>query len=335
MISSPDFIKIPYTPDLTEGGITYASRSLPYTYDRMGGSIYSRLRRIVGGVAVELAFRRYLGEREIPFDVKGATPFTEPDRYDISLGNHRCDLKTFVISKRSQISAMRRNPGIALRAPALVPEDQFEAANHTDQDLFIFAFLLGLTTNSPEDIQKAVDAGQPIHLIHPLRADWARPQSWSALGRLALKSECASPVTVEIGGQDAERNFITEKLSLEPLKRVFATQDYFSLAYVHVDRIPEARIGLHSPRLDEIYIIQPHEWGNIWIYGLEIWLAGYVAREEFGRKASTIYAGSRVFQYSKTQTKNFSIPMADLRALNELLGRVREWEEKKKSWPVN
>ena len=110
MITPNDFIKLPYTPDLTEGGILYATRSLSYTYDRMGGSLYSRLRRIVSGVAVELAFRRYLGEQAIPFDVKGATPFSEPDRYDVSLGGHRCDIKTFVMSKRNQITTTRRTP---------------------------------------------------------------------------------------------------------------------------------------------------------------------------------------------------------------------------------
>lgn len=332
MISSPDFIKLPYTQDLTESGIAYATRSLSYTYDRMGGSLYSRLRRIVGGVAVELALRRYLGEQQIPFDVKGATAFTEPDRYDVALGNHRCDLKTFIISKRNQITAMRRNPGLTLRAPALIPEDQFDAANHTDQDLYLFAFLLGLTTNSPEDIQKAVDAGQPIYLIHPLRSDWSRPQVWAPLGRVALKSECSVPLTVEIGGQDADRNFITEKLTLDPLTRVFATQNYHSLAYIHTDSIPDARVGIHAPRIGEIYLIQAHEWGNIWIYGMDIWLTGYMAHEEFRRKASTIYAGSRVFQYSKTQTKNFSVPVADLRPLPELFERVRVWEAEKKSW---
>lgn len=332
MISSLDFIKLPYTPDLTQGGIHYATRSLYYTYDRMGGSLYSRLRRIVGGVAVELAFRRCLAERDIPFDTKGATPFTEPDRYDVSLGNHRCDLKTFIISKRSQITSMRRNPGLALRAPALIPEDQFQAANHTDQDLYLFAFLLGLTTNSPEDIQKAVQAGQPIYLIHPLRADWARPQVWAPLGRLALKSECAAPLHVEIGGQDVRHNFITETLTLEPLKRAFAEKDYHSLAYIHTDTIPEARLGIHSPKKGEIYLIQPHEWGNIWIYGMDIWLTGYMTREEFRRKAITIYAGSRVFQYSKTQTKNYSVPVGDLHPLPELFERVRAWETEKKTW---
>jgi hypothetical protein len=332
MISAPDFIRIPYTPDLTESGIAYALRSLPYTYDRMGGSLYSRLRRIVGGVAVELAFRRYLSGRDIPYDVKGATPFTEPDRYDISLGGHRCDLKTFIISKRNQITAMRRNPSLTLRAPALIPEDQFAAANHSEQDIYLFGFLLGLTTNSPEDIQKAVDAGQPTYLMHPLRSDWSHPQAWTTLSRLALKSECAQPIQVEIGGQDAERNFITETLTLPPLTRVFAQNAYQSLVYIHTDSVPEARVGIHSPAKGDIYLIQPHEWGNIWIYGMDIWLTGYMAHEEFRRKASAIFAGSRVFQYSKTQTKNFSVPVADLRPLSEFFERVKEWEKVKKAW---
>jgi hypothetical protein len=332
MITPGDFIKLPYTPDLTEGGIAYATRSLPYTYDRMGGSLYSRLRRIVGGVAVELAFRRYLGESAIPFDVKGATHFSERDRYDVSLGGHRCDIKTFVMSKRNQITTTRRSPELVLRAPALIPSDQFTSENHSDQDIYLFAFLFGLTTNSPEDIQKAVDAGQRTYLIHPLRTDWSRPQVWAPFGRLALKSECSAPMNIEIGGQDAERNFITETLTLEPLTRCFASNEYFSLAYIHSESIPTARVGIHSAGKGEMILVQPHEWGNIWIYGMETWLTGYIAHEEFRRKASTIFAGSRVFQYSKTQTKNLSVPVADLRSLSELFERVREWEEVKKSW---
>ena len=332
MIIPGDFIKLPYTPDLTEGGIAYATRSLSYTYDRMGGSLYSRLRRIVGGVAVELAFRRYLGEQGIPFDVKGATPFSQPDRYDVSLGGHRCDLKTFVMSKRNQITSTRRSPELVLRAPALIPSDQFASENHSDQDIYLFTFLFGLTTNSPEEIQRAVDASQRIYLIHPLRTEWSRPQAWTPLGRLALKSECAATIKVEIGGQDSERNFITETLTLEPLTRSFAVNQYFSLAYIHADSIPNARVGIHSPGKNEIYLIQPHEWGNIWIYGMEIWLTGYIAHEEFRRKASPIFAGSRVFQYSKTQTKNLSVPIADLRSLSELFEQVKEWENTKKNW---
>lgn len=332
MISVSDFIKLPYSADLTEGGIAYAVRSLAYNYDQMSGSLYSRLRRIVGSSAVELAFRHYLTQQEIPYQVKGVTPFSNANRYDVSLGGHRCDIKTFVTSKRNQITEMRKNPRLVLNAPALIPEEQFDAVNRQDQDIYLFAFLLGLTTNSPEDIQKAVQAGQNIYLIHPLRSDWARPDIWAPLGRLALKSECDVPLTIEIGGLDADRNFISETLRLEPLTRVFAENQYHCLTYVHSDIVPNARLGLHSARLHDVYLIQTHEWGNIWIYGMETWLAGYMTHDEFRRKSSSIFAGSRVFQYSKTQTKNLSVPVADLRSLDDLLARVKDWNSGKKTW---
>ena len=120
MITTSDLLYLPYTRDLTEGGIAYALRSLPYTYNRAGASPYDRLRRVVAGAAVELAFRRYLSEHHIPFEVKGAMPFTDPDRYDVSLGGRRCEINSFLITYREQISEMRRTPQVVLKAPALV-----------------------------------------------------------------------------------------------------------------------------------------------------------------------------------------------------------------------
>jgi len=101
----------------------------------MGGSPFDRLRRILAGVAVELAFRRYLTQQNIPFDIKGATPFTDPDRNDVSLGGHRCDIKSFLISDRTQITSLRADPELILKAPALVPLDQYSADGHSDSDL--------------------------------------------------------------------------------------------------------------------------------------------------------------------------------------------------------
>src|SRR5574339_661316 len=175
MIGVSDFIHLPYTRDLTEGGIAYAVRSLPYTYNRMGGSPYERLRRIVAGVAVELAFRRHLSEQNIPFDVKGATPFTDPDRYDVSLGGRRCDLKSFLITYREQISEMKRNPQIVLHAPALVPSDQNAAEGHSNQDIYLFAFLSGLVAASPEDMEKTKQANKASYWLHVMPDAWNRP----------------------------------------------------------------------------------------------------------------------------------------------------------------
>jgi hypothetical protein len=162
MITSAEILPLTYTSDLTESGIAYACRTLNYTYNRVGGTPYSRLRRIVGNVAVELAFRRYLSEQNIPFEVKNMLAFTDPERYDVSLGGHRCDVKSYLITRRPQISDIRQNRAILLRAPALIPSDQFAAETHSDQDLYLFAFISGLVAASQEDIQKAVEAiGQP------------------------------------------------------------------------------------------------------------------------------------------------------------------------------
>ncbi len=329
MLTSSDFLHIPFTPDLTKGGIAYAIRSLPYTYDRMGGSPFDRLRRIVAGVAVELAFRRHLSQQEIPYDVKGATPFTDPDRYDVSLGGHRCDVKSFLITRREQINSLQTHPELLLKAPALVPLDQYAADGHRDDDLYLFAFLSGLIAASQGDLNKAIAAGRPTYLIHSMPKGWTRPQVWRPLGPLALKSESDEILTVEIGGQAQGREFMTRTLELPPRTRVEVDEPFFALSSIHVHKLPAARLGIHSPVMDEPYIIDPFGWGNIWVYGMEIILTGYIPREEFRRRSSLIQPGSRVFQYAKTRTKNLAVPVADLKPLGRLFEQVKEWEATK------
>jgi hypothetical protein len=292
----------------------------------MGGTPFSRLRRIVAGVAVELAFRRHLTGQGIPFAVRGATPFTEPDRFDVALGGHRCDVKSFLITRRPQISSMRRDPGVMLGAPALIPSDQFAGEMRSDQDVYVFAFLSGLVAAAQQDIERAREAGQPACLIHALPLEWTRPQVWHPLN-LVLKSEAETPVTVEIGGQNAERDYITERVTLPRRERVELGSPFHSIACLQAERLPAARIGLHSATRHETHLVPPGEWGNIWIYGMEIWLAGYVAHEEFRRRASFVEQGSRVFQYQETHTRNLAVPVRDLHPLNDLLERVRAWQQ--------
>jgi hypothetical protein len=325
VITSSDLLHLPYTRDLTEGGIAYALRSLPYTYNRMGGSPYDRLRRIVAGVAVELAFRRYLSEHEIPFDVKGATPFTDPDRYDVSLGGRRCDIKSFLITYREQIAKMKRDPGVVLHAPALVPSDQNAAEGHADSDIYLFAFLSGLIAASREDLKKVMATNQPHYLVHVMSDSWTRPTEWVSLGALALKSESEETHVVEIGGQDEGRATRSLVLEIPPRTRIQIDDGFFSLSYIHIKSQPKARIGIHSPARKETHLIGAVDWGNIWVYGMDILLTGWLTHEEFNRRARPIREGARVFQYDRTRTKNLAVPIPDLKPLSELFERVREW----------
>ena len=326
MITKNDFIRIPYTPDLSAGGIAYACRSLPHTYNRMGGTDANRMRRIVGGIAVELAFRRYLGERQIPFDVKGATPFTDPDKYDVSLGGRRCDIKSFMLTRKAQINELKRDLGLLTAASALIPSDQFAANTHNESDLYIFAFLTGLIAASRADMIRAVGAGNPLYLIHTLPRDWAKPEHWHPLGKLALKSDCDETITVELGGQDADRKFLSETITLTPHKRTQTESSFHTLAYAHVDKMPDARVGIHSPEKGETYLIPSAEWGNIQVYGMSVLLVGYLTREEFRKKAQEIPTGSRVYQYSRTQTKNLGVPVSELKPLHPLFEKVKDFK---------
>jgi len=168
MLKASDLIHLPYTPDLSEGGIAFACRWLAGTYGRMGEAPAERLRRSAGGAAVELAFRRYLTGQGIPVKVREGTPFSQPDHYSLSLGGHRCHIISYLITRASQVELLRRDPASLLQAPALIPLEQFSAEGYKPDDLYVFAFLAGKVAAAQEDIHTASATGQPIHLIHLL-----------------------------------------------------------------------------------------------------------------------------------------------------------------------
>lgn len=329
MISETDFIYIPYTPDLTEAGITFALRSLPYTYDGIVFSPINKLQRVVSRIAVELAFRRFLGEQGIKFDVKGASPFINPIQFDLLLGGHQCDIITYLITHHSQINDLHHNIALLLNAHALIASDQFASDARSDQDLLIFAFVTGLITHSQDDFDNIVSNHQPTCLIYIMPKTWARPVSWNGLGLLVLKSETDQSLTVELGGQTANRDFLAKTINLPLGMRVQVDPDFFSLIYITTAIPPKGRIGLRSPSHNQTCLIPPQKWGNIWVYGMKIILVGYLTREEFRRRAKIVASGSRVFQYDRTRIKNLSVPIENLRPIGNLLERVREWEARK------
>ncbi|MFN8426927.1 MAG: hypothetical protein U0X87_11820 [Anaerolineales bacterium] len=327
MISPSNLLHLPYTRDLTEAGIAYALRALPHTYNRAGSSTYDRLRRSIAGVAVELAFRRYLSEKNVPFDVKGAAPFTDPNRYDVSLGGRRCDIKSFFISRRDQISEMKRNPQVVLNAPALVPSDQNAAEGHLDSDIYLFAFLSGLIAASQEDLKKAVGAGQPHYLVHVMPDSWMKPAQWNPLGMLVVKSEAEEEIMLELGGQVEGREIRPLEVEIPPRRRVEIQNDFFALAYIRIKTQPNRRVGIRCSQQNELHLIGAADWGNIWVYGMDVLLAGFLTREEFNRKAKPVPEGARVFQYEKTRVKNLAVPIHELKPLSELFERVKEIQQ--------
>jgi hypothetical protein len=326
MIAADDILRLPYTPDLTQSGIDYALRALIHARSWGAEPQFPRLRRIVADVALELALRRHLGGKGIPFRVSHLAPYTHPDRHDISLGGHRCSLKTSLVSRRSQISALRRDFGLLLDAPALIASEQFAGETHGGQDIYIFGFLAGLVAAAPDEIARARAAGQPVCLVHVLPPEWAQPPAWHPLD-LALKSENDRPIELEIGGHDAGRDHLSERVTLPSLEHTRLASAFHSLAYLRAGSLPRARVAIHSRGRRQTYLVQPVDWGNIWVYGIDIWLAGFISCDEFRRRAAFVESGAQVFPYGATRERCLAVPLAELHPLGELLERVRQSQQ--------
>lgn len=315
MQTSADFLHIPYTADLTEGGIAYALRSLSY-----GGTTYSHIQRMVAAVAVALTFRRILTQKNIPYEIVNAAPFTDRDRHDVLLSGQRCDIKSFLISDREQINNMRRDPNLILNAPALVPSDIDSAEGHPDKDLYIFAFVTGLKATTQNEIKKIPGVNESHYFMHIMPEKWRMPYHWNPLGILVLKSEADAEITVEISGQTEGREFLTRIVNIPPMRRILVNDPFYSISALRIKNYPAARLGIVIQK--ETHIIAPADWKNIWVYGMDIILAGFITRGEFRQRANFIPANSRVFQYDHTRIKNLAIPISSLKPLKDLFART-------------
>ena len=132
---------------------------------------------------------------------------------------------------------------------------------------------------------------------------------------------------VEVGGQDAEHNFISASLELQPRELMGVEQPFHSLAYVHILGKPDARIGIHCPQCGEPYLIPVNSWGNLWVYGMDIFLTGWLTHADFRQKASVLNIGARTFQFDDIRVKTLSVPSLELNPLDSLFTRVKEWKK--------
>jgi hypothetical protein len=56
---------------------------------------------------------------------------------------------------------------------------------------------------------------------------------------------------------------------------------------------------------------------------MKIIYTGYIPRGEFRKNAVRLPAGSRVFQYTKTRTENYALPIERLYPLQDLFAQAK------------
>ncbi len=319
MLDTNDFLALPFDEQFARAGAQYARDSLHFRYSRLQACTAEHLRAIVTGIAFEMATRRWLEAGAIRYDRLGATTLTASDRFDLAIGGRRCDLRANLISDRSQIAALHADLNWLLDAEALVPEDQLTAERLGENDLYIFGFVTGLEARHSTDTQKALARGLPVYMIHlPNQTTWACLNPWQSLGGLAFKSNAEEPLRIEIGGQDAQRKAIRERVKLPPRTRISALRDYYSVLYLGTPTAPVGAVGLHSVGLKQTQIIQPLDWDNIWLYGQRIYLCGWLNKHDFRQQSRHLPAQSQVKQAHTTDAPTCAVSIEQLRPMGEL-----------------
>ncbi len=317
-----DFVVLPCSHDLIRAGLDYACRSLQNLHLRPDNAGYAQIRRVASGAAVELAFRRYLVEQGIPFNVAPPAAFTDPNRFVVTLRGRRCDLRSFLITDEGQVTAMGADPAQLLDVPALVPVEDYADEAKSPDDLYVFGVVPALVHKLPACCAAAPENENAPDLIHLLPADWAHPRAWAPLRPLTAKSEGGSPVSIEIGGQDGSRQPLVYRLELPGGARVELDADFYNVTHARVQKRPVGRVGLHSAARTKTLIIERGDWHDVSFVAREILLLGWLRRDEFRQRASLVKAGSRVFQFARTRIDNLAVRVADLKPIPPLLERV-------------
>ena len=325
MVTSSDFITLSYSSDLTQAGIAYGLRSRPYLYLQGDEDTPQCLRQVVASKGVELAFKRYLVAREIPHKVWGTPRFANPEDCALELGGRQCVLTTAFLPEKNLIRKVHQTPAALLPAQVAIPSDQVPGLPQIRNNIYVFAFLTALIADTRQRVEQALNAGQDICLVHNLPAEKFHPKQWGSFGEVSLKCDTSEPMAVTLGGQNSKREFQIARLILPPRKRIVASAEFYSLSYLMVEKWPGGVVGLHSPLWEQPYLISSAQWANIWVYGMKIIFVGYLPGETFARKSQRLPRGRRLFSGGQTQVENLALPVRDLRPMQELFDRTREW----------
>jgi hypothetical protein len=279
-------LSLPYTPDLSEAGAVQVTRQWMRLGWRSRPPDFNALRQLAAQAATEIAFIRYLSNQDIAHEVIASSASRWPASA-LRLGGRPVYIHGHL--------ARQRMGQATLNGDLLAGTQAAEGAH-------LFARAYGMVSKGPKDLP----SDKPHFLLHPLPALWALPHTWRPLGALAIKLEEGLPLDLELGGLTSERRALHLDLKVPAGERVSLETDLYALHYLRAGQAPIGRLGVSSPSTGLTHIIQPREWGNLFVYGERIDILGYLsARELLGRRRRRA--------------------LDELRPVADLLARAREW----------
>jgi len=308
-------------------GVAEVQRALAYPerFPHLNG--FDRMRQRVANNIVSLAFRRYLSAEKIPHRLVESVNFSQADQLDISFGGRRCVPIAQLICDRELIPEVHKSPKILLEQDIYLPEGSVAPA-YRDVDIYLFIHFTGLVTRSRDDVEKAIVAKQPVSLVYQMPENWSRHPRWETLDPLVLKTDLTDRLTLDLHGQDRQRSYLKKSIHLPGRERVEIEAGFYGLGVLQAATLPLGPVGLFSQAIGETLLVAPFEWGNIWIYGMQLFITGYMTQADFYRHARRIDAGTAELANPCLQDETLlGISASALKPPQDLFIRAANWEQ--------
>jgi len=310
---------------MTRAGIAYAIQTLVTRRDFKAFKNYDRLRSDIVDIAVQLAFRRHLTTHRIPHDSQLDRPFTRPDLQSVSIGGRKCEIISVLISNRDTIYDINRDNNQLLQAPVKIPAPLLETENLADKDLLIFAFATGLITATQYELHRAQSASQPTYFVHLPARIWSHPSRRRSLGRVVISNEGNVPLSIEVAGSDKSQEILNEQMYLASLREITSQSEFYSLKLLSIPQGPCSKLKIYSPQINKFYDIDENDWRNIWVYGMDIILAGFITFGEIKHSARPLKSGAQTRHLANSHLTEAALSPKRLHPLADLFQSALIW----------
>jgi hypothetical protein len=281
MPAPPSLIRIPFTPELTHPSLAYALRSLSILNFTQSNELLRALQAQAIQTAIELAFQRCLTERNVPFEKTLPAPLSQPERAGLRLGGRQTAIHTRHIRSKMAMQRYTKDPSLFFEksSPAQAIYQNDDA--HSSAGLHVFALVLASFARSRREASQAIASGHPVYWLYLLPEAWRKPHRWKPLAPLSIKAKLASPLKLEIGGQDRSNHYRIASLDINTRQEASLSEAFYSLSYLHTERLPESSLEICSTPASKTMRVTPDRWRNAWIYGQEIFFTGYLERPDW------------------------------------------------------
>lgn len=327
MLSLDDVIVCPYSSDLTQAGVAYIQQALLTPTSLYSAADSQTLRQVVAEKGAELAFRRLLAEYQVPHQMVKNPSFFEQGTYQAAIGGRRCDIVCHLLCERKGIQRLQQQPGSLMQA-AVTAAAEKDGSERPAKALYIFIFAAASLTLSMQDLHRVVGCGQPYALLYLLPEVWATALKWRPLQRLALENDSDETLSLTLGGLDGKRQALQIELHIPPYTRIAVEEELYVLRYLRAQSAPRAALALHSSAIGKRLLVASHQWHNLWLYGVRLYFAGYLAAAEYRRLVRRFPAGTLMAGGVPSRQEVHAVLVKQLRPLAHLFERARQWQQR-------